>query len=348
MDDQIGALLRQVLERQGRLERQLHDTASQLQQMITRLQQQQAITNRMLYTQPQFPLDESNVPARPLTELAVVAIARDEGPYIREWLEYHRLMGAGRFYFYDNGSADDTPQVLEPYIREGTVVYRRLDGFRAQEFAYNDAICRYRLEARWMAFIGLDEFLVPLVHDSVTEFLREFEHRHCSASDYRRFPAIAVNWVVFDSNGHEERPTAHGGLVTANYTRVRRDHDQTAANGNDHNVKCIVNPRQVLRWASAHNCIYVGNYPAVTETLEPVMDTLSRVHSAQMIRINHYHCKSRAEYTAKMLRKHRFMGRYNAAVFNEEKVNFSGETEQDTVIFRFLPALRQALGLKEE
>ena len=37
-------------------------------------------------------------------EIAIVAIAKNEGPYLREWIEYHRLVGIKRFYLYDNES----------------------------------------------------------------------------------------------------------------------------------------------------------------------------------------------------------------------------------------------------
>ena len=31
--------------------------------------------------------------------LSVACCARNEGPYLREWLEYHRLVGGGAFLF---------------------------------------------------------------------------------------------------------------------------------------------------------------------------------------------------------------------------------------------------------
>lgn len=51
--------------------------------------------------------------------LSIVCMALNEGPYIKEWIEYHKLVGVERFYFYDNGSNDNTREILEPYIRGG-------------------------------------------------------------------------------------------------------------------------------------------------------------------------------------------------------------------------------------
>ena len=57
----------------------------------------------------------------PSNYLAVCAIYRDEGPYLREWVEFHRLAGVERFYLYDNGSTDEHEEVLRPYVEEGLV-----------------------------------------------------------------------------------------------------------------------------------------------------------------------------------------------------------------------------------
>ena len=48
--------------------------------------------------------------------LAVCAIAKNEGPYFQEWIEWHRKQGVEKFYIYDNESTDCTKEVLKPYI----------------------------------------------------------------------------------------------------------------------------------------------------------------------------------------------------------------------------------------
>ena len=36
--------------------------------------------------------------------LAVCAIAKNEGPYFKEWIEWHHKQGVEKFYIYDNES----------------------------------------------------------------------------------------------------------------------------------------------------------------------------------------------------------------------------------------------------
>lgn len=73
-------------------------------------------------------------------ELAVVSISKNEGPYIVEWIEFHRMVGVSKFYFYDNESQDDTEQILKPYVEKGIVDYIKIPGVGRQLDAYNDAI----------------------------------------------------------------------------------------------------------------------------------------------------------------------------------------------------------------
>src|SRR5919204_208118 len=56
------------------------------------------------------------------TYLSACAIYRDEAPYLREWIEFHGLVGVQRFFLYDDGSTDHHDEVLAPYIEDGTVV----------------------------------------------------------------------------------------------------------------------------------------------------------------------------------------------------------------------------------
>ena len=55
--------------------------------------------------------------------LAVCAIAKNEGPYFKEWIEWYLKQGVEKFYIYDNESTDCTKEVLAPYIESGVVDY---------------------------------------------------------------------------------------------------------------------------------------------------------------------------------------------------------------------------------
>src|SRR5271165_4385432 len=49
-------------------------------------------------------------------DLAICAIFQNEAPYLKEWIEFHKLVGVQHFYLYNNLSTDDYITVLAPYI----------------------------------------------------------------------------------------------------------------------------------------------------------------------------------------------------------------------------------------
>jgi len=110
-------------------------------------------------------------------ELSVVSIMKNEGPYLKEWIEYHKLVGVDRFYLYDNGSTDNTKEVIAPYINNRTVIYvemscvNSMGGGYLQMFAYNQTVKKYKNKTRWLAAIDLDEFIVPLYKNSIKDIL---------------------------------------------------------------------------------------------------------------------------------------------------------------------------------
>ena len=94
-------------------------------------------------------------------QLAVVAIMKCEGPYLKEWLDYHLSAGVDHFYIYDNDSPDNQAEIAKPYVEAGLVTYIPFPGKAMQSPAYNDALKKFRFQCRYMAFIDGDEFVYP-------------------------------------------------------------------------------------------------------------------------------------------------------------------------------------------
>ena len=70
--------------------------------------------------------------------LAICAIAKNEGPYFHEWIEWHRKQGVEKFYIYDNESTDGTREVLEPYIASGLADFTYFPGQKMPLAAHDD------------------------------------------------------------------------------------------------------------------------------------------------------------------------------------------------------------------
>ena len=76
--------------------------------------------------------------------LSICAVYRDEAPYLREWVEFHRLVGVERFFLYDNNSGDEHREVLAPYVDDGSVTIHDWPQWPAQIQAYDDCLKRHR------------------------------------------------------------------------------------------------------------------------------------------------------------------------------------------------------------
>ena len=267
----------------------------------------------------------------PPVYLSIVCIAKNEAPYIKEWIEYHKLVGVERFYFYDNASTDNTREVLEPYIKDGTVVYNYCEGSCLQNLVYADAILKYKNQTRWLAIIDLDEYIVPTEKDNIPDFLK----------DYEKYPAVGINWVMFDSNGHKTKPLSGGGLVTANYTRVYKNYGLP----DNRHIKSIVNPKKVWCIDCPHFALYKNNQFAVNENFNKIHEAFTEFHSIKKIRINHYYSKSEEEYAKKTER-----GNADNSAKREyvsKLVNFP-DYEYDYAIQKYVPELKKRMNIGED
>lgn len=138
--------------------------------------------------------------------LSIASVVRDENLNLPEWIEYHRLVGVEHFYLMDDRSRIPLRVFLKAYIQRGivTVWETKLSGQSGQKHVYNDILGKTRGESQWMAFIDVDEFLIPKRTYSLKEALSGFE----------KFGGLVVNWALFGSQGYVRRPH---GLRIENY-----------------------------------------------------------------------------------------------------------------------------------
>lgn len=221
--------------------------------------------------------------------LAFVLIAKNEAPYIKEWIDFHVKQGVSHFIIYDNESTDNFHEVLMPYINSGLVTYQIIKGKKRQNDVYNMAIIDYRKRFRYMAMIDADEFLFVRNNRvggvSLYEFVDKFMNSHPNAG------GLAVNWCIFGSGGHITKPE---GGVLENFT-MRSEKDFSI----NHIIKTICDPMKVFSWINAHFPLYYRGFSNLDENGNAVTRASSASVNFETIRINHYFVKSREEFIAK-------------------------------------------------
>ncbi len=222
--------------------------------------------------------------SKPLYYLAVCAIAKNEGPYFKEWIEWHHKMGVEKFYIYDNESTDCTKEVLQPYIESGLVEYVFWPGRKMQLPAYDDCFEKHRTETRWLAIIDLDEFIMPIKNKNIPEYLRQMED----------FSSVEINWLVYGSGGAKERQP--GGVMER-----FRCHSLPEHKLNTH-VKSIVDPRRVCTMIGCHEAARISGFAADSHGTPLSKGFRDRKPQQDIIRINHYAVKSYEEFLSKRAR----------------------------------------------
>jgi hypothetical protein len=211
-------------------------------------------------------------------EIAVCAIFQNEGPYLKEWIEFHKIVGVKHFYLFNHLSEDNYKEVLEPYIKSGLVELidwsyhpsERYGWNSIQCKAYNKALKLSKKQAKWVAFIDTDEFLFPVETDSLSEFL--------SGKDNA---GIAVNWQMYGTSG----------IYKVDKTELMIEKLVLKAPSNYHenyHIKSIVRPKYVKSFRSPHHAIYKSGHYAINSNREIVPGAQSHSVLIDKIRINHY------------------------------------------------------------
>jgi hypothetical protein len=211
-------------------------------------------------------------------ELAVVAIFREEGPFLDAWLAFHASVGVSHFFLYNNFSTDGFRDVLAPWIARGLVTLRDWPVRVGQLPAYRHCVRRHGGEATWMAFIDVDEFLFSPCAIDVRPILRA----------YGDLPGLLVYSPYFGSAGHRRRPA--GPVVEAFTRRAPLTHIS---------VKTIANPRWIHAIRDVHTFKYWRG---------AALDTRRRpLHAPgdpplDVLRLNHYWSRSIEDLATKVRR----------------------------------------------
>ena len=225
-------------------------------------------------------------------DLAVVAIFKDEAPYLREWLDYHLAAGVEHFYLYNNDSSDNFAEILAPYIAANIVTLIDYPGKAMLIPAYEDAVQNFRFTCRYMPILDLDEFLYPKTRQNIADFIDDFFSCHDNAG------GLGINWQHFGPNGQETADYSRG--VLERFTRRAVD-DWTFKNedgeprGNIF-IKSVVNPRRVDYFDGPHNILYFGDFKSINSSGTDTYFTANFPVMTDKIVINHYYPKSREEF----------------------------------------------------
>ena len=233
--------------------------------------------------------------------VALCVRIRDEAPDLREFVEYYLAAGVSQIFFYEARSVDNFREVLEPFIAsEFVTLIDNWPHVPISPAAEHDCILRCIGRYAWVGCIDADEFVVIRDGRSIADFLN-------SVPD--RYPALALHWFMYGSNGHINRPELP---VILAYSRRE-------ANPNLH-VKVFVRPERVRLQRNSHSWYYLGIFSAaVNESGKKIWGSTAEPPTAEFAWINHYYHKSLEEFERKAQR---------ASILDRVGIQFNSRTPQ--------------------
>lgn len=141
-------------------------------------------------------------------QVSLCLIFKDEASYLKEWLEYHKLIGVEHFYLYNNNSTDDFMKILQPYIDSNIITLHDWPRNYAQVSAYEHCYRNYNKESHWIGFLDTDEFINVSVEagNNLKLFLQK----------YNLYPSLHIFWRIFGTSGIMHKDNSQ--LITEQYT----------------------------------------------------------------------------------------------------------------------------------
>ncbi len=206
-------------------------------------------------------------------QLSICAIFQDEAPYLKEWIEFHRLVGVEHFYLYNHRSTDDWKAILTPYIASGVVEVTNETTEAAdnrtfnklQSACYTECLKRTRGVSKWVAFIDIDEYLFPVKEQKLNTLLQRYEDCAC----------VCVNWLMFGTSGVRKIPSEK--LLIETLTSCT-----SGSYRENYYVKSIVQPERVTHFLNPHHPQCCEGYSQVNTDKIPLKGPLARI----IVRIN--------------------------------------------------------------
>ncbi|WP_370227461.1 glycosyltransferase family 2 protein, partial [Cognatishimia sp.] len=158
------------------------------------------------------PQQSAKRPSKKPNSVAIVTCMKNEGPFILEWLAYHRVIGVESFLVYTNDCTDGTDHFLDLLQAKGLVQHRdnpfRETGLKPQHAALHAADSEPMMQAAdWLVCMDVDEFINVKVGDGRLPDL---------FAAVGEANMIAMTWRLF---GNSDQHLFRDAPIIGDYTR---------------------------------------------------------------------------------------------------------------------------------
>jgi hypothetical protein len=260
----------------------------------------------------------------------LVASVKDEGPYIIEWLAFHKALGFNCISILQNDSTDFTAEILTRLDNLGEISYTKNVGGGSPQIRGYRTVAKQSIykQADWCLCLDIDEYFVPKQDATVDEFLNK----------YHEYDAIAINWLNFGSSNHF---TWNPGFTVQRFIKCAEIY-----NKNNFHFKSFHRPDGPFSgfgihrpWADSptnsfiytdhhivEDNIQMGNIPDIGPNIS---------HRQNIASIHHYSIRSLEEYLRKKKRGHGyFLNRNYGSDDHFKKLDTNNIVNTSALIFQ--------------
>lgn len=262
-------------------------------------------------------------------QVSLVAIAKNEGRFLPEWLAHYIAIGVDHIFLFDNDSSDRTSEIVRAAGRKFPITYVRWPtplNRSPQVAAYNYALKRLVRASAWVCFFDCDEFLVLREDATIQTFLARYD---------ASVGALAVNWLSLGSSGRRDSDYE---LVTEAF----RQGGEREWRNNKH-FKTIARVDRLTRMGVHCGDLKFGSY--IHPDGEPVCMPQRRGVAARvdhsLAQLNHYQVKSKSDFEAKIRRGRAGKKPTDPSRFRQNGDAVFASLDQNTIEYGEIDATRE-------
>lgn len=218
-------------------------------------------------------------------QLAIASLIHNNAFFLKEWIEFHLMMGVEKFYLGNHFSTDNSVAILRPYIQRGIVELETITQpfVNVQQFEreihcpfYTRILKKCVGQAKWLACIDSDEFITPLIpHTTIPQCLDKSDANRLHGDV---LGGIVLNWKVFGTSNTNVPPNK---LITETLIRTAPTEQRF--------IKTILLPERTLHYLySPHYPIYQPDYYAMTQDGTQVNGDSVQSTPRYTLNIRHY------------------------------------------------------------
>lgn len=266
--------------------------------------------------------------------ISISSCFKNEGPFLKEFIEYHLFIGFEHFYLYNNNSTDNYLEVLKPYIEKGIITLTDLEVVPVQVPSYKHFNEHFRNETKWVCFIDLDEFVCLKRYENISDWIKRFS----------KYPVVCIYWKYFGSSG----------LIDHDFSKTVLEQYTQATDKYINIGKCFYNTRYEI----AHYDVSLIHFlevkwhgltiPAINEAKNFAVWRIQRIKNSHFtIQLNHYWSKAFNQYISKYKKGSGASGKMWKKIWLYKETEHLCKTT-DTTILRFLTEIKlHMLGIDE-